>query len=165
MHFEIRHRTTTDSSIRLCTIFAGVAGGRICNISLGEEGLGFFAKQKAKPFYLNQCKNSKFTRTTPGREFKKVPKTQMKMAIITQRVRQAASDASDLQFPFLDLKAEFASMREEIFEAVERVLESQQFILGPEVEALEVDVARLVGCRHAIGCASGSDALLLALMA
>ena len=85
--------------------------------------------------------------------------------LMSQPLRQVAPVAPDLQFPFLDLKAEFASMREEIFEAVERVLESQQFVLGPEVEALEADAAGLVGCRHAIGCASGSDALLLALMA
>jgi dTDP-4-amino-4,6-dideoxygalactose transaminase len=45
------------------------------------------------------------------------------------------------------------------------VLERQRFILGPEVECLERDFARLVGCQHAVGCASGSDALLLALMA
>src|SRR5882762_9242742 len=49
--------------------------------------------------------------------------------------------------------------------AVERVFESQHFILGPDVEQLESEVAEMVGCRYAIGCASGSDALLLALMA
>lgn len=69
------------------------------------------------------------------------------------------------RFPFLDLKAQFAPMREEVMQAVTRVMESQQFILGPEVEALEKDLAAYVGCKHAIGCASGSDALLLPLMA
>ena len=49
--------------------------------------------------------------------------------------------------------------------AVERVLASQQFILGPEVGALENEIARYSGARFAVGCASGSDALLLALMA
>ena len=49
--------------------------------------------------------------------------------------------------------------------AITRVMENQHFILGPEVEALEAEVAGVVECRHAIGCASGSDALLLALMA
>ena len=67
--------------------------------------------------------------------------------------------------PFLDLKRQFESMRGEVLAAVTRVLESQQFILGAEVEALEREVAAYVGCPHAIGCASGSDALLLALMA
>ncbi len=71
----------------------------------------------------------------------------------------------ELAFPFLDLKAEFAAMREEVLAAVARVLDSQHFILGPEVAAFEAEVAELVGCRFAIGCASGSDALLLALMA
>ena len=67
--------------------------------------------------------------------------------------------------PFLDLKAQFASIRQETLEAVTRVLESQHFILGPEVEALEKEVSVLTGCSHAIGCASGSDALILALLA
>lgn len=67
--------------------------------------------------------------------------------------------------PFLDLKAQFAEMRDEILDAVTRVLESQNFILGPEVEALEDEVAGYLGVRFAIGCGSGSDALLLAQMA
>ena len=67
--------------------------------------------------------------------------------------------------PFLDLKAQFAEIRDELFDAVTRVLESQQFILGPEVEALERELAEYVGVEFAVGCGSGSDALLLALMA
>jgi dTDP-4-amino-4,6-dideoxygalactose transaminase len=69
------------------------------------------------------------------------------------------------EFPFLDLKTEFECIRDEVLSAVTRVFTSQQFILGPEVEALEAEVARLIGCDFAIGCASGTDALLLALMA
>ncbi len=67
--------------------------------------------------------------------------------------------------PFLDLKAQFATIREEVLAAVTRVFESQQFILGAEVSALEEELKSRVGCAHTIGCASGSDALLLALMA
>jgi len=68
-------------------------------------------------------------------------------------------------FPFLDLKAQFACIHDEILAAVGKVLESQNFILGPEVEAFEREVATLIGCKHAIGCASGTDALILALLA
>ena len=71
----------------------------------------------------------------------------------------------NISVPFLDLKAQFAEVRDEILDAVTRVLESQNFILGPEVEALEHEVARYVGVEFAIGCGSGSDALLLAQMA
>jgi dTDP-4-amino-4,6-dideoxygalactose transaminase len=67
--------------------------------------------------------------------------------------------------PLLDLKAQHASIRDEVREAVERVMESQQFILGPEVEGLEREVAEYCHCRHAIGVSSGTDALLVVLMA
>jgi dTDP-4-amino-4,6-dideoxygalactose transaminase len=67
--------------------------------------------------------------------------------------------------PLLDLKAQYASIRDEIREAVDRVMDSQQFILGPEVEALEREVAAYCHCRHAIGVSSGTDALLVVLMA
>jgi dTDP-4-amino-4,6-dideoxygalactose transaminase len=66
---------------------------------------------------------------------------------------------------FLDLKAQFAGIREELLEAVSRTMESQQFILGPEVTAFENEVRPVVGCTSAIACASGTDALILALRA
>jgi dTDP-4-amino-4,6-dideoxygalactose transaminase len=69
------------------------------------------------------------------------------------------------QIPMLDLRAEYLEIKNEIDEAVHRVLESGHFILGDEVEAFEHDVASYLGVRHAVGVASGSDALLLALMA
>ena len=70
-----------------------------------------------------------------------------------------------MKVPLLDLHAQYAALRDELRAAVDRVMESQQFILGPEVKALEAEVARYSQTKHAIGCASGSDALLLALMA
>ncbi|MGB9105748.1 MAG: DegT/DnrJ/EryC1/StrS family aminotransferase, partial [Terriglobales bacterium] len=73
--------------------------------------------------------------------------------------------AVQMQFPFLDLKAQFATIRNEVMAAVNRVMESQQFIMGQEVSALEEEIKAQVGCKHVFGCASGSDALLLALMA
>ncbi|HTW31715.1 MAG TPA: DegT/DnrJ/EryC1/StrS family aminotransferase [Candidatus Sulfotelmatobacter sp.] len=84
------------------------------------------------------------------------------------RVPEAASLEPALKntvVPFLDLKAQFALIREEVVAAITRVMESQQLILGPEVAALEQEIAEATQCRFAIGCASGSDALLLALMA
>jgi dTDP-4-amino-4,6-dideoxygalactose transaminase len=67
--------------------------------------------------------------------------------------------------PMLDLKAQYAAIRQDIRAAIERVVESQQFILGPEVEALEHEVAAYCGTRFAIGVSSGTDALLVSLMA
>lgn len=66
--------------------------------------------------------------------------------------------------PLLDLKAQYASIRDEINEAVAQVIESQYFILGPEVAALEEEIATYLGCNFGIGVSSGTDALLLALM-
>ncbi len=67
--------------------------------------------------------------------------------------------------PLLDLTAQYRSIRNEVDAAVLAVLESQRFVLGPEVEALEAELADYLGVQHAVGCASGTDALLLALKA
>lgn len=67
--------------------------------------------------------------------------------------------------PQLDLAAQYAAIGHEIRAAVERVLASQQFILGNEGAALEAEVAQLCGAAHGIGVASGTDALILALRA
>ncbi|BAM02076.1 MULTISPECIES: DegT/DnrJ/EryC1/StrS family aminotransferase [Caldilinea] len=70
-----------------------------------------------------------------------------------------------MMIPILDLKAQYKSIEDEIHAAIERVVASQQFILGPEVEALEEEVAAYSHCRYGIGVSSGTDALLVSLMA
>ena len=70
-----------------------------------------------------------------------------------------------MNIPLLDLKAQYQSMRSEILAAIEATCDEQGFILGPRVVALEQAVAAYVSSAHAVGVASGSDALLLALMA
>lgn len=87
------------------------------------------------------------------------------MAANTLASAPSVTRPSKPQFPFLDLHAQYAGIKDEILSAVTRVLEEQHFILGPEVQQLESEVARLAGCDFGVGCASGSDALLLALMA
>jgi len=70
-----------------------------------------------------------------------------------------------MNIPLLDLKAQFQPLRAEIMAAVQTVCDEQGFILGPRGVAFEESLAKYVGARYAIGCASGSDALLLSLMA
>jgi dTDP-4-amino-4,6-dideoxygalactose transaminase len=70
-----------------------------------------------------------------------------------------------LKIPLLDLKAQYQRIRDEVNEEIQKVLDSQVFILGPMVEALEKEIAADCGVPHAIGVASGTDALLLSLMA
>ena len=65
--------------------------------------------------------------------------------------------------PLCDLQAQYRSLQGPLEQAVLRVLASGQVILGPEVAALEEEVARYCGAAHAVGCSSGTDALLLAL--
>jgi dTDP-4-amino-4,6-dideoxygalactose transaminase len=67
--------------------------------------------------------------------------------------------------PLLDLRAQHASIRDDVERAIRRVVEGQTFVLGPEVEAFETELAGYAGAAHAIGCASGTDALILALAA
>src|SRR5258708_5350668 len=70
-----------------------------------------------------------------------------------------------MQVPLLDLKPQYASFKAEALAAIEKVCASQGFILGPEVTRLEKDVAAYSQCQFGIGVSSGTDALLLALMA
>jgi dTDP-4-amino-4,6-dideoxygalactose transaminase len=70
-----------------------------------------------------------------------------------------------MNVPLLDLQAQYVSLRDDLQQAVDRVMSSQRFVLGDEVRKLETSVAEYCQAKHAIGCASGSDALLLALMA
>jgi len=76
-----------------------------------------------------------------------------------------AASTAKLSVPLLDLKGQYASIRDEVRAAMDRVIESQRFILGPEVEAFEAEFAAYCQCRFAVGVSSGTDALLAALMA
>src|SRR5882672_4271688 len=69
-----------------------------------------------------------------------------------------------MKVPLVDLQAQYQTIRDEVRLAVDRVFESQQFVMGAEVQALEEQIAEYSQAKFAIGCASGSDALLLALM-
>src|SRR5437867_7414164 len=70
-----------------------------------------------------------------------------------------------MRVPLLDLKAQYETIRHEILASINEVFETQNFILGPQVAALEEEVARLCEVPHAVGVASGTDALLLSLKA
>ena len=73
--------------------------------------------------------------------------------------------ASEKQIPLLDLRAQHKQIRDEVLAEIVRVVDSQKFILGEDVQKLEKEIAAYSGTSHATGCASGSDALSLALMA
>jgi dTDP-4-amino-4,6-dideoxygalactose transaminase len=84
---------------------------------------------------------------------------------MTSATAAAPTTSGAINVPLLDLKAQYAPIKNEIKAAIEAVLESQYFIMGPQVGELEKDIAAYVGAKHAIGCASGSDAIILALLA
>jgi dTDP-4-amino-4,6-dideoxygalactose transaminase len=70
-----------------------------------------------------------------------------------------------MKVPLLDLKEQYKTIREEILKTAEDVFESQYFILGPKVKALEEEIAKYCSSTHAVGVSSGTDALLISLMA
>jgi dTDP-4-amino-4,6-dideoxygalactose transaminase len=70
-----------------------------------------------------------------------------------------------LKIPLVDLKAQYDSIKDEIDDAISHVVEGTQFILGPETKALEQEIASYLGVSHAVGVASGTDAMHLALLA
>ena len=70
-----------------------------------------------------------------------------------------------MNVPLLDLKAQYRTIKPDIMAAIEAVCDEQGFILGPRVVELEQAVAKYIGAIHAVGCASGTDAILLSLMA
>ena len=75
------------------------------------------------------------------------------------------SNSAPYKIPIVDLRAQYGYLSREIHEAIDNVLQSQQFILGPAVDCFERQLANYLQCNFAVGVASGSDALLLALMA
>lgn len=81
------------------------------------------------------------------------------------RYHEWVSASKAVRVPLLDLRAQYDAIRAEVEEAVRRVFDSQQFILGPDVASLEQEISAYCGTRHAVGCGSGTDALLLALRA
>jgi dTDP-4-amino-4,6-dideoxygalactose transaminase len=83
----------------------------------------------------------------------------------TQVQRPQAAALVRQQVPLLDLKAQYRQFKAEVLPVLERICDSQYFILGPETTALEAAIARYSGAAHGIGVSSGTDALLLALMA
>jgi dTDP-4-amino-4,6-dideoxygalactose transaminase len=82
-----------------------------------------------------------------------------------QSVPATPSETKSRKIPLLDLQAQFQPIRDEVLEAMTRVADAQKFILGEEVEILEQQLAVYCGANYAVGCGSGSDALMLALMA
>jgi len=76
-----------------------------------------------------------------------------------------ATKPATTMIPLLDLHAQYAPLRDKIVAAVTRVCDSQRYIMGPEVTGFESEIAALIGVSHAVTVSSGTDALLLALMA
>src|SRR5580692_3819959 len=79
--------------------------------------------------------------------------------------KEAALTSIPSPVPLCDIQAQYRTLKAQIDEAVERVLSSGQAILGPEVAAFEQDAAAFCGAEFAVGCGSGTDALVLALHA
>jgi dTDP-4-amino-4,6-dideoxygalactose transaminase len=79
--------------------------------------------------------------------------------------KSASIQTAFKKVPLLDLQAQYGPIRSDILAALTRVCDSQHFIMGPEIDALEAELAAALGVKHAIGVSSGTDALLVSMMA
>jgi dTDP-4-amino-4,6-dideoxygalactose transaminase len=70
-----------------------------------------------------------------------------------------------MRVPLLDLKLQYQKLKPDVLQVIQQVCEEQGFVLGPQVEAFEREISRYLGVEHAVGVSSGTDALLLSLMA
>jgi UDP-N-acetyl-3-dehydro-alpha-D-glucosamine 3-aminotranferase len=87
------------------------------------------------------------------------------LKLTPQAKRTSTASATRKEIPMVDLRAQFAAIEKEVRHAIDEVLATQVFILGPQLEALEREMAQYCGSGRAVGVASGTDALLLALRA
>jgi dTDP-4-amino-4,6-dideoxygalactose transaminase len=87
------------------------------------------------------------------------------LSSLREATETTTEDNVSKSVPLLDLRRQYEGIREEVLAAIARVCDSQTFILGPEVEALEREISALTGAAGAVGCASGTEALWLALVA
>ncbi|MEJ2719077.1 MAG: DegT/DnrJ/EryC1/StrS family aminotransferase [Deltaproteobacteria bacterium] len=81
------------------------------------------------------------------------------------RIAPLSGETAVKEVPLLDLKSQYQTIKNEVSQSIDRVVENQRFILGPEVEALEKEIAEYCGSKFAVGVSSGTDALLVSLMA
>src|SRR5690606_13452733 len=107
------------------------------------------------------------SRSRPTRDAPRGALTSLRAAASFRRSARRAPllPTRHMSVPLLDLRAQFATIRDDVDAAMRRVVDDQAFILGAPVADLERQVAELSRTRYAIGCASGTDALLLALRA
>jgi dTDP-4-amino-4,6-dideoxygalactose transaminase len=85
--------------------------------------------------------------------------------LLQRKNRKIRKENVTMHVPFLDLKAQYDSIKDEITQAIKNVCETQIFIRGPVVEEFEEKIASYCGCKYAVGVSSGTDALLVSLMA
>src|SRR5207245_2891130 len=84
---------------------------------------------------------------------------------IRRRSRQHMTAVITQDVPLVDLRAQYATIRDEVRKAIDEVLESMQLTIGPNVRAFDEEFARYIGAKHAVGVGSGTDALQLAIRA
>jgi len=144
--------------------YAFIGAGAVVTGSVEDHAL-MVGNPARRIGWMCRCGNRLHGEDSPGAALSCAACSERYERLASGGIARLDEQAPVTSVPLLDLKAQYRSIKHEVDQAIQEVVDSQYFIMGPAVKALEDDVARYCNCGYAAGVSSGTDALLISLMA